>query len=141
MNDSLDRLMGDASNAAASSEETTDERPAPSHDGYPDTPEYTQGESYDEEAWPSDVGRRHRRAREDQARKNRTREDARKQSRGRPARRRKEPEPDDTRKKQFVIRADQDRALNRELASENYEYGQDRSEVIRTLLDEAGFCD
>jgi hypothetical protein len=44
-----------------------------------------------------------------------------------------------TRKKQFVIREDQDRALNRALASESCEYGDNRSDVIQALLDLHGF--
>jgi hypothetical protein len=47
----------------------------------------------------------------------------------------------ETRKRQFVIRADQDRALNRALAGEDCSYGDDRSEVIQALLDLHGFCD
>jgi hypothetical protein len=47
----------------------------------------------------------------------------------------------ETRKRQFVIRADQDRALNRALAGENCSYGDDRSEIIQALLDLHGFCD
>jgi hypothetical protein len=44
-----------------------------------------------------------------------------------------------TRKKQFVIREDQDRALNRALASESCEYGDNRSDIIQALLDLHGF--
>lgn len=44
-----------------------------------------------------------------------------------------------TRKKQFVIREDQDRALNRALAAESCEYGDNRSDIIQSLLDLHGF--
>ena len=132
MSNHLDRLMGDHTEETVSSDDDRSNSNALSDD-YPDTTKYNEDETYDNDEWPNDVEEQHRRAHRQSGNPTGRRPSRR--------RHRKESNSDDTRKKQFVIRADQDRALNRELASENYTYGKDRSEVIRTLLDKAGFCD